>query len=209
MEDLEGGVSSLWLGLGDGRIPVERLPDVLAESTSTWRRSSSTRRAVRRGGRGVRRHRRRARGVPADRELTGCLGADPLGLLARTGAEAATLTAWPLTAWPGAARPIPRSPRDRRRRAAFHDAGGTEAQELGCALAAGLEYLRAMRRPGLSAEAAFAQLEFRYAATADQFTTIAKLRAARRSGPGSPQQCGVASERWGDSGSTRSAPGRC
>ena len=32
MEDLEGGVSSLWLGLGDGRIPVESLPDVLAET---------------------------------------------------------------------------------------------------------------------------------------------------------------------------------
>ena len=32
MEDLEGGVSSLWLGLGEGRIPVESLPDVLAET---------------------------------------------------------------------------------------------------------------------------------------------------------------------------------
>ena len=32
MEDLEGGVGSLWLGLGDGRIPVESLPDVLAET---------------------------------------------------------------------------------------------------------------------------------------------------------------------------------
>jgi methylmalonyl-CoA mutase len=30
MEDLEGGVSSLWLGIGDGRIPVGALPDVLA-----------------------------------------------------------------------------------------------------------------------------------------------------------------------------------
>ena len=44
LDDLEGGVSSLWLGLGDGRIPVDALPDVLAEtSTSTWPRSSSTR----------------------------------------------------------------------------------------------------------------------------------------------------------------------
>src|SRR5580704_6881397 len=32
MEDLDGGVSSLWLGLGDGQIPVGALPDVLAET---------------------------------------------------------------------------------------------------------------------------------------------------------------------------------
>src|ERR1700679_2006659 len=32
MADLEGGVSSLWLGLGDGQIPVDALPDVLAET---------------------------------------------------------------------------------------------------------------------------------------------------------------------------------
>ncbi len=37
-----------------------------------------------------------------------------------------------------------------------------------------------MRKAGLPADAAFGQLEFRFAATADQFTTIAKLRAARR-----------------------------
>ena len=43
MEDLEGGVSSLWLGLGDGRIPVEPCPTCSRRPTSTWRRSSSTR----------------------------------------------------------------------------------------------------------------------------------------------------------------------
>src|ERR1700722_7145625 len=31
MEDLEGGVSSLWLGLGGGGVPVGALPDVLAD----------------------------------------------------------------------------------------------------------------------------------------------------------------------------------
>ena len=79
----------------------------------------------------------------------------------------------------------------------YHEAGGTDAEELGCALAAGLEYLRAMRAAGLPAEAAFGQLEFRYAATADQFATIAKLRAARRVWARVAQQCGVTSDAGG------------
>jgi methylmalonyl-CoA mutase len=73
----------------------------------------------------------------------------------------------------------------------FHEAGGTDAQELGCALAAGTEYLRAMRAAGLPGPAAAAQLEFRFAATADQFATIAKLRAARRTWARVIQQCGI------------------
>ena len=79
----------------------------------------------------------------------------------------------------------------------YHEAGGTDAEELGCSLAAGLEYLRAMRAAGLSAEAAFGQLEFRFAATADQFATIAKLRAARRVWARVAQQCGVTSDAAG------------
>ena len=73
----------------------------------------------------------------------------------------------------------------------FHEAGGTDAQELGCGLAAGTEYLRAMHAAGLSGAAAAGQLEFRYAATADQFATIAKLRAARRTWTRVLEQCGV------------------
>ncbi|MEU3647890.1 methylmalonyl-CoA mutase family protein [Lentzea sp. NPDC034063] len=62
----------------------------------------------------------------------------------------------------------------------FHDAGGSDSEELGASLALAVSHLRALTGAGLSAEEAFAQLEFRYAATADQFMTIAKLRAARR-----------------------------
>ncbi|MFD5829840.1 methylmalonyl-CoA mutase family protein [Lentzea sp. NPDC060358] len=62
----------------------------------------------------------------------------------------------------------------------FHDAGGSDTEELGASLALAVSYLRALTSAGLSDADAFAQLEFRYAATADQFTTIAKLRAARR-----------------------------
>ncbi|MGW6447172.1 methylmalonyl-CoA mutase family protein [Lentzea sp. NPDC055074] len=62
----------------------------------------------------------------------------------------------------------------------FHDAGGSDSEELGASLALAVSYLRALTDAGLPAADAFAQLEFRYAATADQFMTIAKLRAARR-----------------------------
>ncbi|WP_086660928.1 methylmalonyl-CoA mutase family protein [Lentzea kentuckyensis] len=62
----------------------------------------------------------------------------------------------------------------------FHDAGGSDSEELGASLALAVSYLRALTDAGLPVSDAFAQLEFRYAATADQFMTIAKLRAARR-----------------------------
>lgn len=61
----------------------------------------------------------------------------------------------------------------------FHDAGASEAQELGAAVAAGLEYLRALTAAGIDIADALEQLEFRLAATDDQFATIAKFRAGR------------------------------
>ncbi|MDJ0394941.1 methylmalonyl-CoA mutase small subunit [Rhodococcus sp. G-MC3] len=62
---------------------------------------------------------------------------------------------------------------------AFHNAGAGDAQEVGAAVAAGLEYLRSMTDAGLSVTEALGQIEFRFAATDDQFQTIAKFRAAR------------------------------
>lgn len=62
----------------------------------------------------------------------------------------------------------------------FSDAGASEAQEVACSLAAGVWYLRELTEAGISIDAACVELEFTYAATADQFATIAKLRAARQ-----------------------------
>lgn len=61
----------------------------------------------------------------------------------------------------------------------FHNAGASDTQEIGAAVAAGLEYLRALTTAGATAAQALSQLEFRFAATDDQFQTIAKFRAAR------------------------------
>ncbi len=61
-----------------------------------------------------------------------------------------------------------------------HDRGASDAQELAWSLAVSATYLRALTEAGLTVEESARLVEFRYAATDEQFPTIAKLRAARR-----------------------------
>jgi methylmalonyl-CoA mutase len=169
--DLENGVTSLWLVVGEGAIPVDALGNVLSDVLLDLAPVTVQ------------------GGLPAaeaflslvdgrdDLAPGSSLGLDPLGLQAATG-EAQDLS--------GLA--------DVARRAAAHaglrtvvvdatvfaDAGASAVEELGCSLAAGTAYLRALTEGGLSVDEAMAALEFRYSASADQFTTIAALRAARR-----------------------------
>jgi methylmalonyl-CoA mutase len=63
---------------------------------------------------------------------------------------------------------------------AVHERGASDAQEVGYALATGAEYLRVLTGAGIELDDAVRLLEFRFAATDEQFPTIAKLRAARR-----------------------------
>ena len=63
---------------------------------------------------------------------------------------------------------------------ALHDSGASDAQELGWTMAVGVHYLRVLTDAGFSIDEAAALIEFRYAATDEQFPTIAKVRAARR-----------------------------
>lgn len=62
----------------------------------------------------------------------------------------------------------------------YSDAGATEAQELGWAVATGIAYLRALESEGVAPAAAASTIGFRLTAGADQFTTLATMRAARR-----------------------------
>ena len=62
----------------------------------------------------------------------------------------------------------------------LHDLGASDAQELGWTVAVGVHYLRVLTDAGLTVDEAAGLIEFRYAATDEQFPTIAKLRAARR-----------------------------
>jgi methylmalonyl-CoA mutase len=61
-----------------------------------------------------------------------------------------------------------------------HEQGASDGQELGWLLAQGAEVLRALEGEGIATQAAFGLVELRVAATVEQFSTIAKLRAVRR-----------------------------
>ena len=62
----------------------------------------------------------------------------------------------------------------------FSNQGASDAQEIALALAAGIDYVRALVNAGLSTEQALDQIAFRFAVTDDQFGQIVKLRTARR-----------------------------
>ena len=110
-------------------------------------------------------------------------GYDPLGAKARSGSS-------PLP-WPQIAKlfaEIITDLSERGLRGPFavadgrnvHAAGGSEAQELAFVVANAVEYLRVFTQAGISLEAARKLIWFRLAADADEFLTIAKLRALRK-----------------------------
>ncbi|ANP50084.1 methylmalonyl-CoA mutase [Streptomyces griseochromogenes] len=177
LADLENGVTSLWLLVGQGGIPVSGIARAL---DGVYLDLAPV---VLDAGRDVEAAAAELLRLYEDRSIDpkavrGNLGADPLGHEARTGtpldfAPVAALAARCAERYPGLrALTVDALP--------YHEAGGSAAQELGASLATGVAYLRELTEAGLTVEAACAQLEFRYAATADQFLTIAKLRAARR-----------------------------
>ncbi|MFD9127447.1 methylmalonyl-CoA mutase small subunit [Kitasatospora sp. NPDC059571] len=181
LADLENGVTSLWLTVGEGGLPVAGLPGalhgvyldlaaVVLDAGAEFRPAAEQLFAL-----------LAERAVPAD-VASGNLGADPLGLLARTGDDSATtdLLAEASDLAGECTRGYPNLRALTVDALVFHDAGASAVQELGCSLAAGVGYLRALTAAGLTAEEAAGQLEFRYAASEDQFLGIAKFRAARR-----------------------------
>ncbi len=73
----------------------------------------------------------------------------------------------------------------------YHEAGASEGQELAAVLATGVGYLRALEAQGHSLDAARRSLSFLLVADADEFLTIAKLRALRRLWARVEQACGL------------------
>ena len=63
---------------------------------------------------------------------------------------------------------------------AVHDLGASDVQELGYVLALGAHYLRLLEAAGIQVDEAAGLMEFRLAASDEQFVTIARLRAVRR-----------------------------
>ncbi len=72
-----------------------------------------------------------------------------------------------------------------------HNAGGSEAQELGYVLATALAYLRALEASGIAPGDARRMIYFRLAADADQFLTTAKFRALRKLWARVEESCGL------------------
>ncbi len=181
LTDLENGVTSLWLSLGRGGIAVADLPVVLervfldlapvvldAPADPVAAAEAYT-------------------ALLEDRGVTPApgtsLGGDPVAALVRglaapdadpaTDAAVVVRLAELARAHGTLALTVDAS--------AVHDLGATDAQELGYSLAVGVAYLRVLtEQGGLPVDEAAALVEFRYAATDEQFTTIAKFRAARR-----------------------------
>ncbi|WP_158845295.1 methylmalonyl-CoA mutase family protein [Saccharothrix deserti] len=172
MADLENGVTSLWLKGLDPTTYDDVLADVYLDLAPVVVDGGAD---FLEAGRAMLRVWDR-RPVLAS-EVRGNVGADPLGVQARTG-QPADFKA--LTELLGKAREFPELRVVVVDGLPFHEAGGSDAQELGASLAAGVAYLRHLTEAGLSVAEAARLLEFRYAATADQFLTIAKFRAARR-----------------------------
>ncbi len=73
----------------------------------------------------------------------------------------------------------------------YHEAGASEAQELAAVLATGIGYLRALESESHSLDAARQALAFLLVADADEFFTVAKLRALRRLWARVEQACGL------------------
>jgi methylmalonyl-CoA mutase len=176
LADLEHGVTSLWLVVGPSGVPLDALPDVLSEVyldlAPVTLDAGADVGAAAAALLGI----HEDKGIQAS-EVRGNLGADPLGLRARTGTpqdvdgvvELARIAKRYANLRSVVVDALP-----------YHEAGSSDGQEIGYALATAVAYLRALTDAGLTAEDAARQLEFRFAATADQFGTIAKLRAARR-----------------------------
>jgi methylmalonyl-CoA mutase len=178
LADLANGATSIWLAIGGTGTAVADLPVVLdgvhrdlapvvldaaAADPDVALRAAETYLDL--------------PGPTDPAELRGTLGLDPIGHRARTGAGPPVDDVVPLAR--RVAREFPHVKAVVVDALPVHVAGGSDAQELAYALAAGVAYLRVLTAAGLDVDTAARLLEFRVAVTAEQFPSIAKLRAAR------------------------------
>jgi len=110
------------------------------------------------------------------------LGLDPIGEVARGGTPVSLSLSLSAAAAVGAdiAPRLPAATVFTVDSTRYGDAGAAPVQEMAWALATGVAYLRALEAAGLTVTQAASTIGFRSTAGADQFTTIAQMRAARR-----------------------------
>ncbi|MDR1448741.1 MAG: methylmalonyl-CoA mutase family protein [Propionibacteriaceae bacterium] len=175
LDDLGGGGAGVWLRVdADAVSPADVaavLSEVIPEAASVSVSSVGDQAAA---GRALLDF-WTAAGRPA--EVSGNLGIDPLGAAALTG-QAPDLDG--LGDWVRAAQAFPKTRALAVDVRPYDNAGAGDIDQVAYAVATGLEYVRALAAQGVDAAAAFGQILFRVTATADQFPTIARLRALRR-----------------------------
>lgn len=121
-------------------------------------------------------------------------GLDPVGQFASTGSLAAP--------WPEIGQRLAQTIRALKARGfagpfiaadarPWHEAGASEAQELGAMMATAIAYLRALEAEGFSVEEARDAISFVLVADTDEFLTIAKFRAARLLWTRVQEACGL------------------
>lgn len=185
LDDLEHGVTSVWVHVGADGVAPGDLAAVLADVkldmapvvVSSWDAQGDAAAALQSV----------LQGSP-DVHGKGNYGLDPLGAAARTGAAA------DLAGLAGAVESLSGIPGMRAITVdarVYRDAGASAVDEVAYAVATGVAYLRALADAGVDAATAFGQIDFRVSATADQFLTIAALRALRRLWARVGEVCGV------------------
>ena len=130
----------------------------------------------------------------APSELSIAFGLDPIGVFASRGSLAAP--------WPELGRRLAATIRTLKERGfagpfievdsrPYHEAGASEAQELGAVLATAVAYLRTLEAQGMTLSEARDALAFTLVADTDEFLTVAKFRAARLLWNRVQQACGL------------------
>ncbi len=183
LDDLDGGVTSIAVHVGDTALPATReafaaaldgvlldvCPIVLVAGAHAFEAGLCLNAVW--DARGIAQACRKA-----------SFGADPLGSLAVSGRcdepiETALARAVALIKL---SQPSPGVSALTADGVCYHNAGASEAQELACMLATLVAYLRAADEAGIAPGDALPKITVSLAADADEFSTIAKLRAARR-----------------------------
>ncbi len=189
LDDLEHGVSSVWVHVGPDGIAATDLAEVLADvhldlapvAVSSWTDQPEAARAL--------------LDVVGDRPAVGVsLGLDPVGAAARTGGVPDLS---PLADLAGACAGREGWSAVTVDARVLHDAGAGIVDALAVATSTGVGYLRHLEAAGLATADAFPLVEFRVPATQDQFLTAASLRALRRVWARVGEACGVPGERRG------------
>jgi len=127
------------------------------------------------------------------RSLRGCLGADPVGLLASTGRldGGSRALAWVGDLASACAEQAPQLRAACADGSPWHEAGAGDGLELGLVLATGITLVRALEAESLDLPRAFSQISFRLRLSSELLQGVAKVRALRAAWGRVAQACGL------------------